>query len=90
MHREQRIKRKPAFVLSLFLILCCVNFTPVLADDGPHRFKAIEVEFTEHYWWMVRESDNYVECELTVEQEDFPAPEDIYWQCGLETYETWR
>ncbi len=67
MHQDIRKKNKPTFVLSLFLILCCVSITPARADDGPHRFNAIRVEYTEHYWWMVRESDNNVDCELAVE-----------------------
>ena len=89
MHRDQRDWIKPFFILALLLILCCFQFTPVLADEGPHRTKEIHVEYTEHYWWLVRESDNYVECELVVDHEDIPASEEIFHQCGLEAYEGW-
>ncbi|MCK5794971.1 MAG: hypothetical protein KAH12_09695, partial [Anaerolineales bacterium] len=90
MHRVQRSKSKPAFIFTLFLIiLCCVNTTPALADDGPHRTKAIQVDYPEHYWWLVRESDNLVECELAVDHKDIPTPAEIYQQCELEIYEAW-
>ncbi len=87
MHEDLRNKIKSALVFLLFLLLCCLNLTPVQADDGPHRVKAIEVEYTERYWWMVRDSDNHVECELAIEHQDIPTPEEIYYQCGFDVYE---
>ncbi len=54
---------------------------------GPDRFKKVKVEYTAHVWWVTRWSNNKVECELTIDHEGQPSPQEVYRSCGQEIYE---
>lgn len=61
----------------------------VRAEGGPHRTKTVTVHYREHNWWLVRWSDNRMVCDLYVDHEGKPTPNEVYHQCTAEAYEDW-
>lgn len=73
--------------------------TRVLAQDGfdpeatpeedTPRTAKITIAYTGHRWWLVRYSNNWIECSFTVEHEGLPNADDIAGNCTEALYDEW-
>jgi len=64
--------------------------TPVMAgEDPPEREVELIVPATTYEWWLIRWSDNELQCNFFVDDEDFPRIEDVKSQCGDSLVEQW-
>jgi hypothetical protein len=60
-----------------------------LAVDPPTRQTEIIIPYTEYEWWLMRWSNNSYECQILVDHEGLPYPNDIFVQCGDSLYQEW-
>lgn len=56
---------------------------------GPDRFSVVTVNYTKYTWWMIRWGEHDHECELVVDHEGMPTPDDVYVDCGQTLYDKW-
>jgi hypothetical protein len=56
---------------------------------GPDRFSSINVVYTEYKWWLFEWEQNEFICEINIEHDGWPTPDDIYNVCGEGAYEKW-
>ena len=78
-----------SILVFLTLTITTIGADSVLADGDPHRTMTIKIDVTEHEWWLVRWEDNSQVCNLRIEHDELPTPDEIYVQCGLKIYNTW-
>jgi len=88
------LNRFPKTGLLLILVFLTLLMTSngvysVLADSGPFRSMTIKIDVTEHEWWLVRWEDNTQLCNLRIEHDESPTPDEIYIHCGAKIYNTW-
>jgi hypothetical protein len=72
---------------------------PVLAQDGDEeetppaedtpRTTTITIPVTTYRWWLIRYSNNWIECSFVVEHEGTPTGDDIANNCTEDVYEEW-
>lgn len=55
----------------------------------PSRKTSFSINVDLYAWWMVRWSNNAVQCEIVVDHEGAPTHDEIYHYCGEELYEDW-
>jgi hypothetical protein len=60
-----------------------------LAVDPVSRQTEIIIPYIEYEWWLMRWSNNSYECQLLVDHEGLPYPNDLYVQCGDSLYQEW-
>jgi hypothetical protein len=60
-----------------------------LAVDPVSRQTEIIIPFIEYEWWLMRWSNNSYECQLLVDHEGMPSPNDLFVQCGDSLYQEW-
>jgi hypothetical protein len=87
-------KRGTISVLVLILSFFVLNaglgtVETALAEDDPRRQMTILVEVTEVEWWLVRWEDNSLACDLYIDHNLEPAPNEIWQQCGSDIYKEW-
>ncbi len=67
--------------------------TPAMAggipSDPPERKAELIISTTANEWWLIRWSDNALQCKFLVEYEGFPDSGDILSQCGETLFEQW-
>lgn len=75
----------------LILLVLSVLFVPQMAkaDGDPHRFKIIEVVYTEYEWWLVYWQDGTLACNLNLDHDQTPSASEIFNQCGVKIFELW-
>lgn len=56
---------------------------------GPDRYEAIQEQYTRHFWWLTRWTDNQVACEIVIEHSGLPTAGEIYAACGTSLYKQW-
>jgi len=59
------------------------------SPPGPDRYSIILLDYTISTWWMARFEDSSFVCEIVIEHDGQPTPEDIYIDCGEDIYEDW-
>lgn len=80
------------FVCLFFLI----NFSKtgrVSAADNPEggtgRKATIVVAYTRYEWWLLQWSDSKLVCQVYIDHEGWPTPQDILTDCGGTIYNQW-
>lgn len=58
-------------------------------DGKPHRTTKITVSFTRHRWWLIRYSNNWIECSFVIEHDGLPGGDDIAGNCTEDLYNEW-
>ncbi len=56
---------------------------------GPDRAAVITVDYIAYEWWLVRFFDNAVVCQIYIDHEGLPRPNEIYYACGADLYAKW-
>lgn len=72
---------------------------PVLAQDESEngseteantpRTTTITIPVTTYRWWLIRYSNNWIECSFTIEHDGVPTADDIAGNCTDDLYEEW-
>lgn len=69
---------------------------PSLAPDadsnpppGPDRFSIIAVEYQSYEWELRRWKDRKVACNLTIDHDGMPTPDEVFRDCGTIIYREW-
>ncbi len=60
------------------------------AIDPPSRETEIVVQYVEFEWWLMRWSDNSVECKIIVDHDGLPYDDDVYIFCGEDRFDEWQ
>ena len=58
-------------------------------QQSAHRIKKLTVPFTKHQWWIIRWSNNAIQCTVWVEHEGYPTIDEVETQCGQRVAEDW-
>ena len=79
------------FIIGLSFALIAAQGTKqsALANNDPRRQMTIIVDVTETEWWLVRWEDNSLACDLYIDHNLQPAPNEIYQQCGSDILDEW-
>jgi len=56
---------------------------------GPDRYSIILVDYNISTWWMMRFDNGAFVCEIVIEHDGQPTPEDVYIDCGKDVYNVW-
>ncbi|MEN8172697.1 MAG: hypothetical protein ABFS03_07425 [Chloroflexota bacterium] len=78
--------------LLLGVLFFAQGVTPVSAGDGdgpPVRQVELIVSSTAYEWWLVSWSDNEAQCQIFVNDKEFPSNAAILDQCGDDLFEEW-
>jgi len=76
--------------LLLGVLIYAQGVLPAIAVDGPPERKVeLIVSSTSYEWWLVRWTDNEVQCQFFVDHKDFPRNEAIRDQCGDSLFDEW-
>ncbi len=60
-----------------------------IAVDPTSRQTEITIPYIEYEWWLMRWSNNSHECQILVDHEGLPYPDDLFVQCGDSLYQEW-
>lgn len=58
-------------------------------EQPQKRQTTILVDTTQFEWWLNRWTDSITACQVFIEHEGYPTPEEIFDQCGEEVYDQW-
>lgn len=83
---------KPLFLFAtVFALLIRGDITRAI--DIPFSFDrqtTLVVSQTQYEWWLIRWAYNEFVCQLFIEHEGLPTPEEVYDACGKQIYDEWR
>ncbi len=60
-----------------------------LGLDGPERKAILTVSYTTYEWWLLTWSNSDLVCQVYVEHEGWPEPEEVKYYCGESILEDW-
>jgi len=60
-----------------------------LFTDQPHRKATINVSFTTYEWWLLSWNSSQVICQIFIEHEGWPEPEEVDYFCGKTVLNNW-
>ncbi len=60
-----------------------------LNSGGPERKALITVSYTTYEWWLLTWSSSQLVCQVYIEHEDWPEPEEVQYYCGDQVLEDW-
>jgi len=85
----------PLLTLLLGILLLSFEENPVRAlsatsPSGPNRFTLIEVELSQHEWWMARWKDNEIVCAFMVDHDGLPYENEVQTACDEEIFADWK
>lgn len=89
------LKPKPHLIPIIFLIplLLALQWEgqslAAEAVDPVSRQTEIIVPYVETEWWLMRWSNNSYECQILIDHEGLPYPDDIYVYCGDSLHQEW-
>jgi len=69
-----------------------VDLAPVSDSNpppGPDRFSVIAVEYQSYEWELLKWKDRSVVCNLTIDHDGMPLPDEVYRDCGTIIYRNW-
>jgi hypothetical protein len=58
-------------------------------QESAPRVTRLTVPFTKYKWWVIRWSNNAIQCSVWVEHEGFPTLNEVETQCGQRVAEDW-
>ncbi|MBI2333650.1 MAG: hypothetical protein HYU84_16110, partial [Chloroflexi bacterium] len=56
---------------------------------GPDRFSIIAVEYQSYEWELLKWKDRTLVCNITVDHDGMPLPDEVYRDCGTIIYRNW-
>ena len=65
-----------------------IDATPTQAGKTK-RFTNITVSYTRYRWWLIRYSNNWIECSFPIEHDGLPDGDDIAGNCTEDVYDEW-
>jgi hypothetical protein len=84
------------FRFTLLLIFLSMNFLGtgiVRAAENPDgetdRKATIVVSYTRYEWWLLRWSDNSLQCQVYIDHEGWPTADEVLTDCGGTVYNEW-
>ena len=94
MSRKKHKSHLERVILAVLIgALALINTASVFAAPDPppkpDRYTAITIEYISYEWWLLRWSDNELICEIRVEHEGLPTPNEVYIDCGEAVYDAW-
>lgn len=75
-------------LLMLYLSAAPVGIHQASAEDLA-RQTTIIVPYTEYEWWLIRWSDNQIQCRILVDHEGLPTYDEVLKSCGATYAEDW-
>ena len=69
-----------------------INPAPVSESNpppGPDRFSVIAVEYQSYNWELRQWKNRKVVCNLTIDHDGMPSPDEVYRDCGTIIYRNW-
>lgn len=90
----ERLKRLFRFCIAcLFITITSINAGLVRAAGNPPdeiiRQTTITVTYTRYEWWLLSWSDNQIKCQVYIDHEGWPTPEEVLTDCGGDVYNQW-
>jgi hypothetical protein len=78
--------------LLFLLILLVVSVQPVkqVAAQIPERQTTIIVAYTDYQWWLLSWETNEILCNIVVDHEGLPLPEEVTKYCGTDLAAQWQ
>lgn len=83
-------------ILSMMGILMGLVFTQPdevdaysLNSEGPERKATLNISYTSYEWWLLTWSHSQVICQVYIEHEGLPEPEEIQYYCGKRILDDW-
>lgn len=62
--------------------------TPTLQGNFPRK-TTITISYTRYRWWLIRYSNNWIECSFPIEHEGLPTGDDLESNCTEKVYDEW-
>lgn len=85
-----KFRLKRSLLLLLVPLLLAMGWVVTsAAEEPPSRYTEITVSYVEYEWWLIRWSNNTIECRIIVDHEGLPYPDDIYVYCGDSLHQEW-
>ncbi len=85
--------------LATFVVVCALVCLAVVRTDqvdayglnneGPERKAVLTISYTTYEWWLLTWSDSEPICQVYVEHEGVPQPDEIDFYCGQRVTEDW-
>jgi len=60
-----------------------------LNSEGPERKAILNISYTTYEWWLLTWSHSQVICQVYIEHEGWPEPEEIRYYCGEQILNDW-
>ncbi len=60
-----------------------------LSAEGPERKATLNISYTTYEWWLLTWSHSQVVCQVYIEHEGWPEPEEVQYYCGQNILEDW-
>lgn len=83
-------------ILVMVCVVMALIFTrPKAADayslnsEGPERKATLNISYTTYEWWLLTWSHSQVVCQVYIEHEGWPEPEEIRYYCGERILDDW-
>ncbi|OGN98165.1 MAG: hypothetical protein A2Z71_05125 [Chloroflexi bacterium RBG_13_50_21] len=90
---ERLIRLFRLYLVCLFLMVILFGTGSVHAADvstgGIERKATIAITYTRYEWWLLRWSNNQIQCQVYVDHEGWPTAEDVLTDCGGTIYNQW-
>lgn len=90
-HR-MNLQTRRIFLLFAIIFALLISFSWVKlsrAADKTNRRTDIVISYTQYEWWLLKWSDNSLQCQILTDHDGLPTDDDIYVYCGEELYEKW-
>jgi hypothetical protein len=96
---KQTLKHKWHFTFALIVMVCVLASLTLtrpqqataymLRSDRPERKAVISVSFTTYEWWLLTWSRNQLICQMYIEHDGWPTPEEVKFYCGDQILKDW-
>lgn len=79
------------YIMIILLSLTAAGGSDAVAQESDEikRQTTIVTEETLYEWWLLRWTDNILVCQIFVDREGPPTPEEVIDECGLDIYQQW-
>ena len=79
------------YIIILLLSLTATRGGYAVAQESDDLSRQTEIVTEErlYKWWLSRWTDNLLVCQISVEHEGPPTPEEVIQECGSDVYKAW-